>query len=159
MNLLLDTNIWIDYYVGDRPGHQHAYEFVEAAITSGHNLCYAVTSSRDVFFNVVMSAKRRHRLAQDGKLTEGQAHAAASLGWACLEHMADTATAIGCDASDVWVAHRYRDLHVDYEDNLVIAAAQRATVDFLVTGDKQLLQHCPIASMDASSMTRYLKSL
>ena len=33
---------------------------------------------------------------------------------------------VACDQADVWMARKQRCLHEDYEDNLVVAAAQRA---------------------------------
>ncbi len=54
--------------------------------------------------------------------------------------MRENATAIGADESDVWLACKYRNLSGDLEDNMVMAAAQRARTDFLVTSDANLLR-------------------
>ena len=61
--------------------------------------------------------------------------------------MDEIATAVGADSSDVWLARKYQRVHEDFEDCLVLAAARRAKVDFLVTSDDALLQHAPVAAL------------
>ena len=53
--------------------------------------------------------------------------------------MREIATAVGADDSDLWLACKYKPTLGDLEDNLVLAAAERAQVDFIVTGDEQLI--------------------
>lgn len=159
MQLLLDTNIWMDYYLEQRVGHASAMSLLAYAIDHGHNLAYAVTTSKDVFYLINAGAKRILRKENNGTLSEDQARVASQLAWACLGHMAENAIPIGCDLSDVWLAEKYRNLHTDFEDNLVLAAAQRAGVDLLVTGDVNLIQHSPVAAMNAQDALAYLRGL
>ena len=72
--------------------------------------------------------------------------AAGEVAWSCLSVMDEIATAVACDQADVWMARKQRCLHEDYEDNLVVAAAQRACADCLVTNDQNLLKHSPVAA-------------
>ena len=58
--------------------------------------------------------------------------------------MADLACAVGADASDVWIARKYKALHRDFEDDLVLAAANRAYVGHLVTSDGRLIRKAPV---------------
>ena len=57
------------------------------------------------------------------------------------------ATAVGADSSDVWLARKYQRIHADFEDCMVLAAAQRSKADFLVTSDEVLLRHAPVAAL------------
>ncbi|WP_148044612.1 hypothetical protein [Eggerthella sinensis] len=50
-------------------------------------------------------------------------------------------------------------LHDDFEDDLVIAAAQRIDVDFVVTFDRLPIHHAPVACPEPSDMTVLLKTL
>lgn len=50
-------------------------------------------------------------------------------------------------------------LHDDFEDDLVIAAAQRIDVDFVVTFDRLPIHHAPVACLEPSDMTVLLKTL
>lgn len=54
-------------------------------------------------------------------------------------------------------AFTYKPLHNDFEDNLVVASALSANVDFLVTNDEVLLRHAPIACLSSNDMLALLK--
>ena len=54
---------------------------------------------------------------------------------------------MGADSSDVWLARKYQRIHADFEDCMVLAAAQRAKADYLVTSDEALLRHAPVAAL------------
>lgn len=47
----------------------------------------------------------------------------------------------------VQLARKYQRTHEDFEDCLVLAAAQRVKADFLVTSDEALLHHAPVAAL------------
>ena len=64
--------------------------------------------------------------------------------------MRDIACAVAADESDIWMACRQRALTDDLEDNLVIAAAQRARARFLATNDATLLRHAPVTALSAA---------
>ena len=56
------------------------------------------------------------------------------------------ATAVGIDDSDLWLARKLRPLGIEFEDGIIVAAAQRAGADYLVTRDERLLRKAPIAA-------------
>lgn len=148
--------MWIDYYLGYRAGHAEAYELLRLANELDIRLLYAVTSSKDLFYLISADYKQACRRAHGGKLEPGEATSADATAWGCLDHLAESATAVACDHSDVWLARKQRAVHGDYEDNLVVAAAQRAGADFLVTNDEKLLRHCPVAALDTRDAVAYL---
>ena len=57
------------------------------------------------------------------------------------------------------MASRQRELHSDYEDDLIIAAAIRAQADLLVTNDVKLRSHAPVAAMSVEDAKNYLATL
>lgn len=156
--VLLDTNVWIDYYEGGRPGHRAARALVDGALDRNVPLLYSSLSSKDVFYVVGSVIKQDHR-TKHGTLTEAQAAAATATAWGCLDNMAEIACAVGCDQSDVWLARKTRRLHADFEDDLVLAAAQRAGADLLVTSDEQLRRHAPVAALSVPDALAYLQTL
>ena len=85
--------------------------------------------------------------------------AATSLAWDCLDVLSQLATPVPCDLSDIWMASRQRELHSDYEDDLIIAAAIRAQADLLVTNDVKLCSHAPVAAMNVENARNYLTTL
>ena len=50
-------------------------------------------------------------------------------------------------------------LHDDYEDNLVVAAAQRSRADCLVTNNEKLLRHSPVATLSCRDAAIYLRAM
>lgn len=155
-SILIDTNVWIDFYLGGRPGHAAARELLLKASAAGVQLLHAVSSTNDVFFLVAADFKRAARRQGGGTLTESAAAAAEATAWACLENMTAISTTVGCDQSDVWLARKYRRLHADYEDDLIIAAAMRAKASLLVTNDEQLIRHSPVATLSVESALKLL---
>ena len=158
--LLLDTNVWLDYYLATRAGHQTARTLIERACASDVELLYTVGGSKDLYYLVALYFKRAARAAGaegSGELSPEQAQAAAQAAWTCVDHLDEIATAVGCDQSDVWMARKQRKLHLDYEDDLVIAATLRAHGACLVTSDAQLIAHAPVAALSPVDALAYLE--
>ena len=155
-SMLLDTNVWLDYYLPWRSGYARARQLIELALEQGQTLAYAVSSIKDVFYMVAAEYKSAERAAT-GALSESAARAAAAAAWGCVNNMQEIACAVPLDHTDVWVAAKQRVLHGDFEDDLVIAAAMRGKVAYLVTNDEALLRHCPVAALSVPDMCKVLE--
>lgn len=147
---LLDTNVWLDYYLGFRGGHERARRLVEVVVGHNDTLAYCMTSLKDVFYIVASAFKGIARRESGGDLSEGAAAAAVATAWACVDNMQEIGCAVPLDLSDAWIAGKQRPVHADFEDDLIIAAAMRARADCLVTNDERLLRHCPVAALDVA---------
>lgn len=156
--ILLDTNVWVDSYLGERPFHKNALSLMSNALDGGITLLYAVTSVKDVYYQVAMAVKQEARRENQGSLSQADAMAANAAASACVETMMDVATAVGLDASDVWLARKLQANHPDFEDNFVIAAVMRSSADFLVTNDQKLLLHSPVPTLNTADMAQHLRS-
>ncbi len=156
--LLLDTNVWLDYYLPWRSGHAVAQRLIVSAFKQNQTLAYAVPSIKDVFYMVAAEHKRAERAAT-GALSESAARAATVAAWGCVNNMQEIACAVPLDHTDVWIASKQRVLHGDFEDDLVIAAAMHGKADYLVTNDDALLRHCPVAALSVSDMCTVLEQL
>ena len=55
-------------------------------------------------------------------------------------------------------AMTYRDLHDDFEGDLLLAAAARVDADYVVTSDRALLRHAPVACLDPADMRALLRA-
>ena len=154
-SLLLDTNVWVDIYDGNRPLHLRAQALLTRAIERDAAIFYAVPTLKDLYYLLSRSLKHRAR-AEHESLRKEDAVSAESIAWACVENMQDIAAPVAADLSDVWLAGTYRELHRDFEDNLVAAAATRCGADILVTNDEQFLRHCPVRAMDVADTLAYL---
>ncbi len=144
--VLLDTNVWLDAFDGARPRSAQANELIDACERLGVDLLFAATTVKDVYYLIGASLKRQAR-AGGVSLSDGQACAIAAYAAACVSNMCEVATAVGVDASDIWLAQSYQRIHADFEDCLVLAAAQRAQVDILVTSDGALQRHAPVPAL------------
>lgn len=152
---LVDTNVWLDNYLGQRPHAQESRQFISVARACGVQLTYAVHALHDFFY--ILQGELKRSAPGEGLVTQSAALAARESAWACVENLRSMATAIGADESDAWRACKYRMLNSDLEDNFVLAAAERVPVDFLVTNDRNLIQKSTVNAytpFDATLMLR-----
>lgn len=153
--LLIDTNIWIDAFDGDRKQHMRAHVLLDTAFEQGVTLAFAVSSLKDVYYALSSALKRQSRTV-NGALSEEDARSAEAYAWACVQNMQEIATPVAVDVSDVWLAGNFRSQMHDFEDALVAAAALRCHADALVTNDERFLRHSPVNAMDAADALTYV---
>lgn len=157
-SMLLDTNVWLDFFIPSREGYAAARSLITLAKKEKTLLLYPVHAVPDIFYLVNMGAK--HNLRQlYGDSDELIAAAARTTAWECVNALCEVATAVGADQGDVWLACKTEHLHNDVEDNLVLAAARRAKADCVVTNDKSLLAHAARAYVVALTPEDALESL
>ena len=142
MSLLLDTNVWLDYFIDRSAYHDLAHDVIARCIREGHVILAAAPSVKDCFFLVAQELKRIER-AENGNVSESAGAAINEVAWSCILSMRRLAYIVPTDDSDVVEAAILREVHPDFEDNLVVAAAKRARANYLVTSDKALLAHAP----------------
>ena len=144
ISVLLDTNVWLDHFIDRSATHDLANSIVMRCIRNDHRILAAAPSTKDCFFLVAQELKRIER-SQHGCVSESAAKAINEVAWSCVLSMRKLAYIVPLDDSDVVEAAILRSSHFDYEDNLIIAAAERGRADYLVTSDKVLLAHAPVA--------------
>ena len=155
--LLLDSNVWIDLFASDRPGRESAQALISWAVDHEVDLLYAATSIKDVYCLLEEREKRRMRAA--GKeITPASAAAVNEYAWGCIRAMEELATVVPVHQSDIWIATKYRSVHGDFEDDLLLAAVERAKADFLVTSDEALLRHAPVAAIAPGDLVKLVEA-
>lgn len=157
-SILLDTNVWLDFYFGDRPRNPSARRLFRLADERGITLLYAITSSKDVYYLSTVELKAIARKERGPVLSEEDAAGVEATAAGIVASMMAQGMAVGLDMADVWVATKQRHLHRDYEDNLIVAAAMRAKVDVLVTNDKKLLRHSMVLAMTPDDLCTLLEN-
>ena len=153
--IMLDTNVWLDYFIASRPGHPASFELIEKAFETKAALAHAAISTKDLYFIVAARIKSDIRAEKGGGITEKDAAIARETAWACLNTLNSFSTPVGCDQTDIWLAEKQRGIHDDFEDDLIIAAAMRCNAKLLVTNDEKLLRHCPVAALSVADAIRY----
>ena len=155
-SFVVDTNVWLDLYLPNRPGRDEAKRFLSAAAKKEATILFTLQSANDVFAQVGVNNKRWVREGL-GELNEAYSKAIRELSWDCVSNMQEIGTVVGADLSDLWLAEQYRTLHNDLEDNLVLAACIRAKADYLVTRDTDLIKHSPVAALTPDDATKLLE--
>lgn len=148
LKIMVDANVWVDSFCVDHAESLAARAFIGQAAEAGALMLHI---AKDVLY-VVQHELKRSVLASGGALDEASARAIGDAALAFVRNMTENATAVGADASDLWLADKYLALHRDYEDNLVLAACKRAQVDYLVTNDRKLLEHADLAAKTPRQM-------
>lgn len=156
IKLLIDTNVWLDLYIPGRTGSTASKDLLAECIGQGVTLLFPLRAINDVFWQVVQNNKRWVRESKDS-VSESYAHAINAAAWDCVQNMQELATAVGADHADIWLATKLRALTPDFEDNMVLAAAERAEVDYLVTSDFRLIQKANVAAKTPEDMLALLR--
>lgn len=102
---------------------------------------------KDIAYILASTMKEQARRC-DGELTEDVAAAAREVAWGCVRNMLDRAIVIPIGQPEILQAFTYRGVHDDLEDGIILGAAYRAGVDYIVTHDKPLTRHSPIPCVD-----------
>ena len=133
---LVDTNIWIYYFMASEPHYEAILSFFETVDRRGGTLLFAPTTLKDVFF-LIPRILRREALAS------GQSEEAsfAPVAWACVRTMTEVAVAAPLSLPECDLAWMLRNKHGDLEDNLIIAAAETCNADYVVSYDRDMLEH------------------
>ncbi len=138
MRIMVDTNVWIDQFLPDRPRQGESLRFLDRACEVDALLLYPACILKDVFYLISSESKRLAR-EQTGSLTEADAMASQSYAWGCIEAIQELALPVDTTLIDIRMASVWKRVNGDFEDNLVRAAAERAKADLLVTWDKEML--------------------
>lgn len=154
--LVLDTNIWLEKYLPRRPEHDNVLALLGEARAREIALAFASQSALDVYQRVRKENKLWAR--KQGILDESLVRAIKRLAWDCVNDMQTLATAVPADASDLYLACKHRDTHYDLEDDMIVAACQRANARYLVTLDRKLLAHSPVEAHTPQEMVKLLRA-
>ncbi|MBP3893997.1 MAG: PIN domain-containing protein [Atopobiaceae bacterium] len=155
--IMLDTNVWLDVFVPGRAGSATATRLVRSAIEANATLLYSARIITELFYEIRRDAAEWVR-ASAGSVPKEAARLCHDYAWSCIEDLYQLAVAVGTDNADVQLALRYRTLSEDLDDNLMLTAAQRADVDYLVTSDRILLSKATVAALAPQDMLTVLET-
>ncbi len=137
-SLLLDTNVWLDYFMGEGPSLDEISGLIAGGQAGAATLLYAPTTAKDLFYLI----PRRLR-ARGGGGSGDAATSYAPAAWACLDRMMEIAVAAPLSFPECELARMLRRKFPDFEDNLIIAAAEAGKADYIVTQDREFLRLAP----------------
>lgn len=150
-SIVVDKNIWLDFYLRERPQHEDAVRFIRTAERFEANLGTPADAVNEVFYIVGKCLKQKIR-ENGGVVDESTARSINDFAWQCVEHMTDLAVSIPMDDRTAWLTRHYREITSDYEDGSVLAACELCKARYLVTHDKKLAAQANIATKTAVEM-------
>lgn len=154
--IVLDTNVVVDYLLGRKPVCDECRHIMMEHAQGNHAVYVSALSLKDAYYLVSMQLKRMER-AKEGALSEEMARAANEVAWACVRQLVDCLLVLPAGLSESLRAFTFKPIHPDFEDDLVVASALSANVDYLVTNDDALLRHAPIATLSSADMLKLIQ--
>ena len=151
--LLLDTNVWISFFIEGDSSHDETVRLLEEATSHNVTLSYTASTLKDVFY-IVPRRARAQAVAAGFDVSNATF---SPICWACAEKMTEIAVAVGQSLPECSLAWMLRSEHPDLEDNLIMAAAETSNVDFVVTYDRDMLEHFSPACITPAQALRLLE--
>ena len=141
IKILVDTNIWLDYFLA-RGVHHHAVSTFIAKTYGREDIALYVPSLslKDLAYQLASLMKLDARRA--GKdITPDIVAAAREVSWGCVRSVLEKALVGPIGHTEVLGAFTRKRIHDDFEDDLVLSAADAVGADFLMTHDAALRRH------------------
>lgn len=140
LKLLIDTNIWLDYFLGRTSAAESIVGlFSRAAEAEDIVLFSSSLSVKDIYYILGRTMKGDAR--RGGVLTPEAITAADETAWACVRLIRQKSIIASVGADEVFDSFVFKHHHNDFEDDLILGVANRIDADYVVTGDKDLIKH------------------
>lgn len=153
--LLIDTNVWLDYFLGRPRTLPGILELFNMADGSERTVLLASSLSvKDVYFVLGQTMKAEARKA--GRLTPEIVTAAHETSWECVRKIREIATIAPVGAEEVFDSFVFKQHHNDFEDDLILGVGNRAGADYVVTGDKGLIRHAGGTCIDVETALKVI---
>ena len=154
--ILIDTNVWVDYYVARGPRHEASVALVDA-LEGGQTVPFtALTSLKDTYYLIAATLKRMAR-ESSVEVDSSLAAAANETAWGCVRNLVSIApNIVRMGAPEALRALSIKETDPDFEDALIIAAAERVKARYIVTADRGLATRSPIPCVDPREMADIL---
>lgn len=141
LSLLVDTNVWVDFILG-REGASSVLKMLNAASEDEDPIAVTTSIMKDAFFIIGATIKRKAR--EEGvseSAFQDVSVAAKEVAWSSLMTIQRFSIMLNQGFQEHLEAMTLRDVHNDYEDDLLLATAKSAKIDYLITNDKGLLSN------------------
>lgn len=157
LKIMVDTNVWLSYFEGNS---EYAADTVALfdELSAMKAAVYAASSSlKDVYY-LHQRDMKKSLYASGLAITKQLAAGVRESSWSCVRSMMELAMIVPIGQAEALRATTLRELHNDFEDDLILAAADRIQADYLVTTDKRLTKHAPVACLCPADMIALLRA-
>ncbi len=141
IKILVDTNIWLDYFLARGTHHDAVSTFMAKAYQREDIALYVPSLSlKDLAYQLASLMKLDVRRA--GKdITPEIAVAAREVSWGCVRNVLEKALVAPIGRTEALGAFAYKRIHDDFEDDLVLASLDAAGCQLLMTHNAALRRH------------------
>lgn len=154
LRILVDASVWTSNYLATSLHFEESYDFLRVARAHGAQLLYGASKLEGMFGTLQAEFARALR-EQDDPPANADATACA-FAWGCIGSIRELGTAVGLDEGDLWLACKYRALGSSLADNVLLAAAERAHADYVVTWSEDLLSSAAVRTATPTQMMAVL---
>ena len=152
LKILIDTNIWLDYYTGREEASGYSSKLMKELLCSKHDVLASSLSTKDVYYLLQVYLKLAHRKQYKNAPVLEQVLAIQEAAWKSVQHMIEVSKVAAIDSAECKRALELRKTCNDYEDNLIVACAESFDADYLVTNDKSLRAPDTITVVSSSQL-------
>lgn len=156
-SVLFDTNVLLDYFLARGESGETSKRLIGTLWDGDYRMLVTSGTLKDLFYLVAAAIKRGAR-NKAGVLTEEDAKTASFIAWSCVRQATELMTVTETGWGECLRAITLRNFHDDFEDNLLIASAERAHIDYVVTRDRQLIERAPLACLSPEDMLRLVEA-
>ena len=141
IKILVDTNIWLDYFLARGAHHDAVSTFIARACEREDIALYIPSLSlKDLAYQLASLMKLDARRA--GKdITPDIAAAAREVSWGCVRNVLEKALVAPVGRTEVLGAFTYKRIHDNFEDDLVLGSLDAADCQLLMTHGTALRRH------------------
>ena len=133
LKLLIDTNVWLDYFLARTNATRPIVELLSRAAEAEDIVLFSSSLSvKDVYYILGRTMKADAR--REGALTPEAIAGADETAW-----QKSIIASVGAD--EVFDSFVFKYHHNDFEDDLMLGVANRIDADYVVTEDKNLIKH------------------
>ena len=140
LKLLIDTNVWLDYFLARTNATRPIVELLSRAAKAEDIVLFSSSLSvKDVYYILGRTMKADAR--REGALTPEAIAGADETAWACVRLIRQKSIIASVGADEVFDSFVFKYHHNDFEDDLMLGVANRIDADYVVTEDKNLIEH------------------
>lgn len=141
--ILLDTNVLLDYLLHRDDHAKMAESVMELGAKNNVTLLCASLSLKDIAY-LSSSAIRREFKSNESEVENfTRSFLSSRVPWHCIEQVKEMCDIVAVDESTCDKAFSLQKRHRDFEDDLIIVAAQQSGANCVVTSDAELISHFP----------------
>lgn len=141
LKILIDTNIWLDYFLARSDQHRVVSEFLALAVERKDLMLYVTPLSlKDIAYQLASQMQLDARRA--GREVDTHVAAAArEVSWGCVRNVLKKAIVAPVGNTEVLNAFVFKRFHDDLEDDLILGTLDAIDGDYLMTHDAALARH------------------